>query len=128
MKILVSFYVLFMQMNCQHHKSGQFFLLKLCNLLDKFKYTLDAEPPNSERNTQAVIAPSTAGRSTALKWKARKAGQEAAQREQGEPAFGEWERGGGRGREEGEGSEGRIDEKKKENKKKCKGKSIVEGQ
>lgn len=82
-------HMLFMRMNCHHHKSGNFFLLKLCNLLDKFKYTLDAEPPNSERNMQAVTAPSTAGRPKGLKWKARKAeGQEVAQGDQGERAFG----------------------------------------
>lgn len=46
-------YVLFMRTNCHHHKSGHFFLLKLCNLLDKFKYTLDAEPPNSETRKQS---------------------------------------------------------------------------
>lgn len=119
MNTVVSFHVLFMKMNCQHHKLGQFYLLKLCNLLDKFKYTLDAEPPNSERNTEAVIAPSTAGRSKGLKWKARKAeGQEAAQGERGEPAFSTGERGEREGTGERKG-ENRREEKEN---KKCKGK------
>lgn len=64
----------------------------------------------TQRNTQAVIAPSTAGRSKGLKLKARKAeGQEVAQGEQGEHAFGAWGEVGGRerkGEKRGERKEG----------------------